>query len=320
MKKKKFPFLQLGLAALVAFGIARGYYRLTDDFRIGNMTYSMVHNPNWDVDAMKGEEREQFHAILDQNFSYIGKGAQSYAFVSADGKYVLKFFKFKHLKPSWFVDMLPNCFPFQEYRDRQVSRKRRKLLGVFDGYRLAYEQHRKESGLIYVHLNVTEGAINKQVNVTDKIGINRTIDLDSVIFVLQECATTSRNVILGQLKKGRIEEAMASIYQLLDLYRSEYAKGILDHDHGVMHNTGFVGSRPIHLDVGKLHSEPEIMDSDNALQDLTKVAVKIARKVREQTPKYYAYVVKEMESYISDAYKKKSFSLEEQGAAVGFPL
>ena len=33
--------------------------------------------------------------------------------------------------------------------------KQKKLDGVFAGYRLAYEVHRVESGLLFIHLNKT---------------------------------------------------------------------------------------------------------------------------------------------------------------------
>jgi len=57
---------------------------------------------------LSDQEHQELAQILNQKFSYIGKGAQCYAFVSDDQLYVLKFFKFKHLKPNLLVDLIPS--------------------------------------------------------------------------------------------------------------------------------------------------------------------------------------------------------------------
>src|SRR5262249_60872628 len=113
----------------------------------------MPHHKEWEIPALQNDEKQKLNAILSQKFSYIGKGAQSYAFSSADNQYVLKFFKFKHLTPHWFVELFPPFPPFSTYRETQAVRKQRKLMGVFEGYHLAYEVHKQPSGLIYAHLN-----------------------------------------------------------------------------------------------------------------------------------------------------------------------
>src|SRR5205085_10468413 len=84
-------------AILIIFGLSRLYYRLTDDFRIANITYDLPFTPPWKVPHLTLDEYKNLEKILSQTFSYIGKGAQCYAFKSEDGKFVLKFFKFKHL-------------------------------------------------------------------------------------------------------------------------------------------------------------------------------------------------------------------------------
>src|ERR1700722_581245 len=95
-------FVWLILAGLLIFFPIRAYYRWTDDFRIANITHDIPYHPEWDT-SLSHEELAQLKSILDQPFTYIGKGAQAYAFASEDGKYVLKFFKFKHLRPNTFL-------------------------------------------------------------------------------------------------------------------------------------------------------------------------------------------------------------------------
>lgn len=287
--------------ALVVFGCVRVYYRMTDDIRLSNMQYEVPFHKEWEIPPLSPLEQTRLNAILDQPFHYIGKGAQSYAFASQDNRYVLKFFKFKHLKPSWFVDLLPNVYPFKNYKETQSARKQKKLEGVFEGYRLAYQVHKEDSGIIYIHLNPSDN-LHKTVVIKDKLGFTRHVDLDKFVFILQEKARTTRNVMKDLLNAGDTETAKVRIRQIFDLYVSEYQKGIYDRDHGVMHNTGFVNTKPIHLDVGKLTDAPMMKDPKIAEEDLEKIAYKFHTWLHSNYPKYAAEMDKDMEMKLSEIF------------------
>ncbi|QLH36776.1 MAG: hypothetical protein HWD61_12050 [Parachlamydiaceae bacterium] len=290
MKKslpKYFRRFLLACAILLAlFGLSRLYFRLTDDFRLSNITYKMPYRQAWEVPEMSEAQRENFNEILNQKFYYVGKGAQSYAFKSEDDKYILKFFKFKHLKPSFFVDLLPSVGAFKIYKEKQVERKNRLLNSVFDGYRLAYAIHGDETGLIYIHLNKSH-ELNKVVTVHDKIGLVRHIDLDEVPFILQEKAKTTRTVMTELMNNQDISMVQKRIKQIFDLYLLEYSKGIYDRDHGVMHNTGFVGDKPIHLDVGKLTEDDRIKSKEFYKPDLLRIVSKFNIWFKANYPQDY---------------------------------
>lgn len=285
MSSKKLILYTL-LSGLAIFCCIRLYYNLTDDFRQSNITYDMPNRPEWNIQPLTNVEKAKLEQTLGQKYYYIGKGAQSYAFGSEDKKYVLKFFKFKHLKPSIFVDLLPPVSPFKEYKAKQSQRKARKLEGVFAGYRLAYEMHREDSGLLFIHLNKT-GHLKITVNVLDKIGRQHQIALDDFVFVLQYKAQTMRQVMHDLLENNNVALAKHRINQILDLYLSEYQKGIFDHDHGVMHNAGFVADRPIHLDVGKLKKDESMRNKENYLKDIELVVRRMDKWLKENEPKHY---------------------------------
>jgi hypothetical protein len=199
------------------------------------------------------------------------------------------------------MNLLPPLTPFMEYRDRQAQRKERKLYGVFDGYRLAYAKHRAESGLIYIHLNPTHN-LYARVTVYDKIGLKRSIQLDDVVFIVQEKAKTARTVVDDLLKTGQLDLAKQRIRQTIDMYLAEYRKGIYDKDHGVMHNTGFVGERPIHLDVGKLVEEPNMQRPEFWQPDLEKIGWKFGRWIQENYPDEYPSMAQDIEAKLSEAF------------------
>ncbi len=299
-------------ACLAIFALARVYYSLTDDFRLANIRYDIPNRTEWEIAPLDPSQKNEIDKILSQQFTYIGKGAQSYAFGSADGKHVIKFFKFKHLRPSIFLDLMPPIFDLQNYSKKQYQRKERKLEGVFSGYRLAYEMHRKDSGLVYIHLNTTENQFPKLV-VKDKMGWQHTIPLDDVVFILQDYATTARAVISKLLMEGDVEAVKQKIDKIYDLYLSEYAKGIFDNDHGVMRNVGFVADRAIRIDVGKLKNYAEIKSLSYYSKDLVMTADRMlawfSHNEKNAYPYLKAYVENKITNLVNEPY---TFTVEKK--------
>jgi hypothetical protein len=75
------------------------------------------------------------------------------------------------------------------------------------------------------------------------------------------------------------------------MYLAEYQRGIVDRDHNVVHNTGFVGMRPIRLDVGRLTLDDEIKNPVVYQKDLDNVIHKrILPWVKKNYPQYYVSI------------------------------
>lgn len=290
------------LISVFVFFSARVYYRLTDDFRLSHVMHEMPYNEDWEVIPTNGQ-RNFLHSLFQQSFHYLGKGAQSYAFISDDGQYVLKFFKFKHLKPNFFVSNLPEAGALGSYKNKNIARKKRQIQSVFDGYKLAYDKHRKESGILFVHLNPSLD-LGETALLYDKIGRRHRVELDSYIFVVQRYATTTRELMDEALKRGDVERARGYVRQIIALYLSEYQKGIYDRDHGVLHNTGFAQGRPVHLDVGKLTDAPSMKEQENWEPDLKLIANKYHIWLKEEHPNHYNAVMSTIEEELSQAFGK----------------
>lgn len=284
-------------ALLTIFALFRVYFYLTDDFRLSNIQYQIDPEPSWLTPRLNLEQQTQLSHLLSQKFYYIGKGAQCYAFASEDQCYVLKFFKFKHLRPNIFVRLLPSIPSFKQYKEAVSEKKKHKLQGVFEGYALAYRENQKESELFYVHLVPTD-YLKQFVTVVDKIGIERRINLDEVVFLVQRKGETFRTYLSRQLKEHRLSEAKESIAQILAMYHREYQKGLYDRDHGVMHNTGFVDNRPFHLDVGKFSKDHRMRQVEFYKKDLEHVVWKIDTWVKNNYPHHYAT----LSAYLAEQY------------------
>lgn len=278
------------LFCLFIFGIVRLYYNLTDDFRLSNIRYEFPFEKLWQSPDLTSEQHQELAQLCQQSFFYLGKGAQCYAFESEDQQYVLKFFKFKHLKPSWLINILPSISPFKEFKQRSIERKKRKLIGVFNGYELAYRENRKGSELIYLHLTPTQ-YLKLQVTVFDKMGLKREINLDDVVFLIQKKGETLRSRLHYLLVHHLLQEAKQSLSDILAMYISEYQKGIYDHDHGVMHNTGFIAGQAFHLDVGKLNKDDRMREVEVYKKDFQQVLWKIFKWVESAHPQYCPDIV-----------------------------
>ncbi len=303
-KQRKWPnrLIWMMIIVVVIFFPVRLYYRLTDDFRISHMVHELPENPNWKTETALSD-RHFIRKTLRQPFYYTGKGAQSYAFESEDGRYVIKFFKFKHLKPNWFVNLLPDIELFRDYKQKNIARKKRLIQSVFSGYKLAYDRHREETGVVFLHLTPTDNLM-RSVTLFDKIGRKHELDLDPIIFVIQEYAVTSRKELSEALEGGDVGLAKYRIRQLIDLYLSEYQKGIYDRDHGILHNTGFVGEKPIHLDVGKLTDAPRMREQENWRPDLERIVWKFHVWLNDSYPQYYDELMNTIEEEFSKAIGK----------------
>ncbi|MDP1880669.1 MAG: hypothetical protein Q8K60_06995 [Parachlamydiaceae bacterium] len=309
MKNKLFKISSICLLmGVCSFGLFKFYDYLTDDFRMGNIHHEFPEDfpfeSFWQPVNTTDEEKNHLTYILDQPFHYLGKGAQSYVFSSEDDKYVIKFFKFKNLRPTLFVNLIPPVFPFLEFKNTCIERRQKRLMNVFIGYDLAYKVVKNETQLVYVHLTPTN-FFKKNVTVTDKIGRTWHINLDDVYFVLQKKGEVLSSRLSRLLERGNIQKVKSTISTLLGMYVSEYRQGMFDMDHGVTHNTGFIddginGDQAFHLDVGQLCRTEKIKNVEYYKHDLQIVIWRINKWLVDHFPQYHS----EIPQFLENEYLK----------------
>ncbi len=199
-------------------------------------------NPKWSVPVPTPEEEKKLHAILSQKFTFLGDGKQAFCFESEDKKYVVKFFKMVLLVPTWRDQIFP----------RFALKKLRKLNLLFNGYKGGYLDLRNETGMVWVHLSKTTG-FNQTITVVDQDGKEYQIDADSTEFVIQEKAElffTHLNRLYDEGKRAKVQQAIDDFFALIQ-YRADL--GYMDRDKIVDYNYGFVGDRPVQVDLGYLY-------------------------------------------------------------------
>jgi len=213
-------------------------HRATDGFALWKIRSEHIFDPRWEVSFPKEETTVQ--SALQQKFHYWCKGGQCYVFLSEDGQFVLKFFKFSHLKGKrWKKD--------------------------FKSYKLAYEELRRESALLLLHLNPTVNRYGK-LTLVDRLHIEHVLSLDDTLFLLQRRAELIFPSLSASMEKGDVEGAKNKISSLVQLLFCRAERGIEDNDSNVRKNFGFIDGRAVMIDVGRLKkregAKPSIKGED----------------------------------------------------------
>jgi hypothetical protein len=72
-----------------------------------------------------------------------------------------------------------------------------------------------------------------------------------------------------------------------------------------MHNTGFVGDKPIHLDVGKLSHDQNMSERANMILDLEKVGIRFEDWLKIHYPQYHKQVISHLQETMSHKVGEK---------------
>ncbi|MBA3722818.1 MAG: hypothetical protein H0W88_10530 [Parachlamydiaceae bacterium] len=302
IKKYLYRLLILTLVISSAYGLGRLYFRLTGGFSIKNITSDFAYNSEWDVRPLIGTEKEELNRATNQPYYYLGKGCQSYVFLSHDKQYVIKFFKYQRYRLLPWLAYFPPLPAIVKYRDEKLNKKWNKLDGFVKSWKTAFENLKPETGLLYVHLNKTKD-LNKQLTIFDKIGKSHLIDLDQMEFCIQKSAEMLCTALLQLKEKNDHDEAQALILRLLNLIVSEYHRGFADNDHALMQNTGVVKGEPIHIDVGQFVKDEKFKDPLVFHQELYTKTFKFKIWLLEEYPQMAIYLESQLRDIIGPQYE-----------------
>lgn len=236
-------------------------------------------------------DKEALNYLFEHPFRFLGKGGQSYAFISEDGKVVLKFFKKKHFLPDRVVEAVSSLLPngLRRYRQKLLKTRKETFFNVFESCKIAQEKLFRETGLIYVHLTPTQGVWPK-VELIDNLGISHWVDLDTTSFVVQKKADLIFDKIQEQFNQGDIEGVKRSIRSLFALISRRSFLGILDHDNnGLKRNYGYIGEEAVCIDVGGLEWDESLKERERAQQELRKKTEKLFQWIAEFHPEILPY-------------------------------
>ncbi|MBI2743803.1 MAG: hypothetical protein HYX48_07805 [Chlamydiales bacterium] len=189
--------------------------------------------------------------ISSQKFCYLTRGHQSYVFLSEDGNYVLKFYRFpSHLRAFSQISH-PLSYQFNKKRQEIKTYNLQKLADSFQSFSLAHQELKQETGLVMVHLQTDDGSLERRVQIQDKLGVNYSVELGKLPFILQRRAKLIFPYLDELCKMQKKEEIKTAVTKIVNLIADRMKKGIVDSDAILEKNYGWLDDHPIHIDIGR---------------------------------------------------------------------
>jgi hypothetical protein len=243
--KSKLPSTLFKLLLVVSafFVVERFCHKQTRGFTLPNI---YTEQPLTCVPSgLSSQDAETLKTQLAQPFTFLDSGLECYAFISQDRQIVLKFFKHHHIRQA---QLLAKLAPFP-YLVKLKCEKEERRDKTFSSCRLAYEEMKEETGLIFLHLNKTAENL-PTVTIIDKLGLQHRVALDNVQFLIQKRADLLIPSLGDSLKQGDLKSAQTKVSSLLDFITQRCQKGIADRDPTFLKNYGLIENCAIVIDVG----------------------------------------------------------------------
>lgn len=234
----------------------------TDGFALQKVFSNKAYNSKWES---SGGNLEEVKKILNQPFTYLSKGGQSYVFASMDGQYVIKLLRYDHIRPLPWVYLLP-----EKYAAPKIAKKEAKLEKELSSYKIAFDELREETGLLYIHLNKSD-CFDQTLTLIDKLGISHHLNLDQVDFLVQKRARLVYPALSELISQGKVNKAKEALDSLIQLLSCRFEKEIFDKDPDLNTNFGFLQTKAIQLDVGTFRKTfpPNALKKRDAIRLIT---------------------------------------------------
>lgn len=296
-----FRSFYLFLFACAAYTLFQLYqYQANDRFSIHNIASNLPDDPRWEIPPLSEEELAPIFQMLDQPYTYLGKGSQCYVFESQDGNTVLKFIRHERYRVPAFSKFLIMPSFLQEIQEEQIALKQQKREKLFESCSIAYHLLKNETGLYFLQLN-KQGAFHKKVSLIDKRGRHFTIDLADVEFLLQKKASLIYPTIETWMKNGELEKAQTALSALVHLLHKRYEMGIKDSDSVLRKNAGFIDTTPLFIDVGQFALKESVKDSTYYQKDIKTCTRRLHLWLEANYPTLAEYLDSEINHFFDKA-------------------
>ncbi len=286
--KKIFTWVALLFLSGGAYiGVEQGCEILSHGFRFHRLLSNLPNHPSWEVPPLPQVDQNELCRLLEQPFTFLGSGGWCDAFLGADKQTVLKFYKHTHLD---FLSLLTD-FSWRKLLLHSPPHPEGKPFSQafnFASCHLLYTRAKERTGLLYVHLNKTEGLLPR-VTLIDPLGIRHTLELDKTEFLVQQRAELPLPRLQRLMKEGKVQAARESIREMISCLRELYSKGIRDDDPTFGKNYGYVGKRAIALDLSSFVEDPSLQERGDYTPEIRDKLKRIERTLKKYYPKLYRY-------------------------------
>lgn len=296
--------LKIFLAALLYVSMEQLVEKQTHGFGVSRIqAKDLGVFPGCAAPSLSDAEKNRVKELLKQPYYLMGSGSECFAFFSADGSTVIKFFKLDVMRPVYIKRTLFSN-DYSKYADSCVKYRPtgllwnvwlKRLWGMrayriqrsFGSVQIAYDALKEETGLLYMHLHEAE-EFEHPLILYDGSHIAHQIDLNTTRFVLQKRATPLPQY-LNSLTSD--QQAQESIDALLHLIATRCARTIHDRDLEPR-NFGYVEGRAIEIDTGSFSRQG---DPQDMRAEFLEAALKLKTPFQERFPHLSSYFDTQME-------------------------
>ncbi len=304
--KKSFPRLShLLWILLLVICVRVSYYWLSDGFSVSKIKNTFPITSEWQLPAPSKDEKKQIAAICSQNFRYLGKGSQAYAFISEDKKHVLKLYKCYHLQPVGWIAKIPLPEALNTSRQQALDKRYKKISDTLNSYKIAAKNLKDECGIIAMEILPTLG-INQEVTLFDKLGRKHTINLSDYGFILQKRIDLIYPKLGSWIASKDLDSAKKAVSSIVALMVQRSKKGIQDSDPDLHKNAGLIGTTAMFIDLGSFHANPQAKTEEVYTADLRKITNRLREWLEKQSPELAEHLENEIQNSSKSRWKKPS--------------
>ena len=279
---RKILFLFLVIFTLCLIKLDRFFLKKNHGFCVHFIQGTLAHNDAWKTPDNLPED------VISQNFYYLSKGSQTYAFESADKNYVIKFYKFpSHMRKISYLKH-PFAYHFDPKRIKIKEHNEKRFALSYNSYWMASQELAKETGVIYAHLNPTHH-LNKKIILHDRLGARYELPLDPLGFFIQKKATLLFTALKEAIADKNIVLGKQVIDSTLEVIVSRCEKGVSDLDNMIHSNFGWLDSRAIHIDVGRFVRDETVKTPEACKKEVLRITQELSDLLAQSCPELHAY-------------------------------
>lgn len=296
----KYKSIKILLFIALIFGAERFCHFQTQGFRIQKILSDLPFDPRFQTTPLNEKELQAVVQSLQQPYYFLASGNECYAFESQDGKTVLKFFKHHHMRTHTWFNRFKWPFFIDPVRQKIIDERGKRLVRSFQSNKIAYEDLKEETGLIYAHLNKTASLFKTPITLYDNLGIAHLVDIDQVEFMLQKKAELVSAKFHHLLRVKDLTETKRCIDSLVSLIFHRAQKGIHDRDPVLARNYGYVNDQAVIIDLGSFSKNPFFKRGSNYKKELFYETLELRCLIEKSCPELSSYLDKRIEEVLHE--------------------
>ena len=282
MKKKVFAFC---VFIVFSFCFLQIRFFLTDNFQMRKLLLQANDSQKEAVSQPKDIEN-----VLSQPFYYFAKGHHAYAFISEDGKYILKFLRaIKFQRPfidSWFLS----------FAKQKKHPQKKRLHFIMKSHELASYPLQEQTAVYYLHFHKTE-VLQKPICLIDKMHRRFYLDANNFCYVVQNKVELFEEILPELVKKKDDETIKDMIHAYFTVIFLRCQKNIMNKDRGGWgRNYGVIEgcNRAYEIDIGSYTVMENLNTSQKTFEEIEQCSRDFRKWIQSHVPHLVGFFDKTM--------------------------